>query len=605
MGSRATWIQLTLATQRQIQTGHCQKAVRLGLCAGLIAAIALLITSPWTPMVWDEGDAILRAERIRDWFDCLFREDAKGPPALSPQGLARGWPFTTQREGHPALYAAVIALGHSLAPGFLDPLTQYRLGPILLFAVAMGFTVYRLAQIGGPVTATAAFLCIFLQPRLFAHAHFASFDGPVTAWWMLAWACSPFFPVQNVSSQSITKARIRSTIIWGIILGATLSSKATGWFVILPFVLWAILQHKWVIIRQLLLGILVGLITFIMFNPSLWYDPFHGLLRFFQLNLGRHQRPDLNITTFFLGKLYNLDYPLPWYNTLFWTVIAVPIPVLLFFAIGLMDWIRTSRRSLLTLIVLHWVTLMIVRAIPGTPPHDGIRLFLPAFPFLGILAGYGFRFGTRVLAIQFRRWCTRLANKSVYRQVLRKPQSTGMATPVQSHRLFRRSNTVLTTGAWIAILSPVFSLICFGPQWLSYYNGLIGGLPGATAAGMEPTYYWDGLDREVFLWLEIHCLETERVYYSACSWTNLRLLQKWGILHREFATSPGDAQWYVVQNRPGAWSPEDQWLFLHGEAAFVKYPGRGSSCPWVGRIPVVKIFSIREYFRACRAVQGT
>ena len=604
MGSHGSLIHFLLATKRQVQPGHSQKAVWLGFCAGLIAVIALLVTSPCTPMVWDEGDAILRAERIRDWFGSLFRDEVKGPAALSPQGVARGWPFTTQREGHPAMYGAVIALGRSLAPGCLDPLTQYRLGPILLFSVAMGFVAYRLAQISGPVTAAAAFLCIFLQPRLFAHAHFASFDGPLTAFWMLAWACSPFFPVPSLSSKVVAKARPRSTVAWGIVLGATMSSKATGWFVILPFVIWAIVQRKRAVLWQLVMGILVGLAAFVVFNPPLWFDLLRGCLRFFELNLERHQRPDLNITTFFLGRLYNLDYPLPWYNTLFWTAIAVPIPILLFFVIGLIDWIRTPRRGLLTLIVLHWATLIVVRAIPGTPPHDGIRLFLPAFPFLGILAGYGFHFGTRVLVIQLRQWCKRLAARSIYRQVLRKPQSTQMTNSIQLNRLFRKGNPVLTTGAWIVILSPILSLICFGPQWLSYYNGLIGGLPGAAAAGMEPTYYWDGLDREVFLWLEVHCLETEKVYYSACSWANLRLLQKWGFLNRAFATSPADAQWYVVQNRPSAWSYEDQWLFSHGEAAFVKYPGRGYSCPWVGQVPVVKIFPIREYYRACRAVYG-
>ena len=35
----------------------------------------------------------------------------------------------------------------------------------------------------------------------------------------------------------------------------------------------------------------------------------------------------------------------------------------------------------------------------------------------------------------------------------------------------------------------------YAPQWLSYYSLAIGGLPGATALGMEPTYYWDGLDQ--------------------------------------------------------------------------------------------------------------
>ncbi len=556
-------------------------------------------------MTWDEGDAIRRAENIREWFGRAFRLEASGPPALSREGITRGWPFTVVREGHPALYGAIIALGRSLSPWFLDPLTRYRLGPILLFAVAMGAVVYRVGRIAGANSAGAAFLCILLQPRLFAHAHSASFDGPLTAWWMLAWACCPFLSSMRKPPKGTSRSHLAAVLGWGLILGATMSSKATGWLVVVPFLLWAMVHRRWNVLPRIIAGIFIGLGAFVVFNPPLWHDPFSGLLRFFQLNLNRHEQPDLNITTCFLGKLYNLDYPLPWYNTLFWTGIVVPIPILVLFVLGLVYWLRTSRRSLFTLVVLHWLTLIVVRAIPGTPPHDGIRLFLPAFPFLGILAGLGFRFVTLGPMVVFRRWGIGFLPPSRGRKPSRSVQP---AVETQSfswrRKSFCRAHRALQTVVWLFVLTPVINLICFGPQWLSYYNGLIGGLPGAAAAGMEPTYYWDGLDREVFLWLEIHCLESEKVYYSACPWTNLRLLQEWGILKRAFATTPGDAQWYIVQNRPGAWFPEDKWLFNHGEAAFTKYPGRGQMCPWVGRVPVVKIFPMREYFRACQAVHS-
>ena len=603
MGCHSSLSYSCLAKDLQIRVGRSQKAIRIGICAGLLAAGILLATSHSTPMVWDEGDAILRAERVRAWFGDLFRVEVKGPPPLSQEGLARGWPFTVQREGHPALYGVIIALGRGLAPGFLDPLTRYRFGPLILFSLATGMIVYRVSRIGGPIAAVATFLCVFLQPRLFSHAHFASFDGPVTAWWMLAWACCPYISTQESFLKRTPRRNLATILAWGVILGAAMSSKSTGWFVMIPFLLWAIVMRNLRTLSRVVLGTLVGFGAFVMFNPPLWEDPLGGILRFFQLNLGRHERADLNITTYFLGRLYNLDYPLPWYNTLFWTAIAVPVPILVFFVAGLVYSLRSSKRRVLILIVLHWITLVIVRAIPGTPPHDGIRLFLPAFPFLGILAGFGLRFTRVAFAVQLRRWGRRLPLTLGNR---RDPTKESVSQQRKHHGWPgwrpRRAAAVWHILLWAFVLSPAFNLICFGPQWLSYYNTLIGGLPGAATAGMEPTYYWDGLDREVFMWLEIHCLETEKVYYSACPWSNLRLLQQWGVLKRGFATSPADAQWYVVQNRPGAWFPEDRWLFTQGEAAFIKYPGKGPSCPWVGRVPIVKVFPIREYFRACRAV---
>ena len=40
------------------------------------------------------------------------------------------------------------------------------------------------------------------------------------------------------------------------------------------------------------------------------------------------------------------------------------------------------------------------------------------------------------------------------------------------------------------------------PVPLSYFSPIVGGLPGASALGMEPTYYWDALDNEALTRLE-------------------------------------------------------------------------------------------------------
>ena len=43
------------------------------------------------------------------------------------------------------------------------------------------------------------------------------------------------------------------------------------------------------------------------------------------------------------------------------------------------------------LIAGHWTFLMLLRALPHTPGHDGVRLFLPAFGVLALLGGLGAR----------------------------------------------------------------------------------------------------------------------------------------------------------------------------------------------------------------------
>lgn len=146
------------------------------------------------------------------------------------------------------------------------------------------------------------------------------------------------------------------------------------------------------------------------------------------------------------------------------------------------------------------------------------------------------------------------------------------------------------------------SLFWYAPQWLSYYNLLIGGLPGATAAGMEPTYYWDGLDRCVLDWLHAHTGPGEKVEFAAGPWENLELMRAWGVLRCEYQPqSPGEFRWYVLQRRPSAWQPADRWLIEHARPAFAKTIRPGGFGPWRLDVPLVEVYSYDRYLEAVDA----
>lgn len=584
-----------------------RRYVRVGWVCGVGTFALLLVTSPIAPMTWDEGDAILRAERVQEWFARLGQSLWKGCQStdfaelFSGQSIRQGFPFTTSREGHPAFYGLLIALGEAVAPACLDPLTRYRLGPISLFAVATGVCMARVAKIWGNRAAWAAWLALILQPRLFAHVHYASFDGTLTACWLLAWATFP--GVRDLPAVSEKRSRwFLGACVWGLALGATMSSKFTGWLAPLPFLFWTCFPKNRGSWRVVAVGLATAGGTFFVLNPALWLEPVAGWVRFFDLNLNRRLNPGLNITTYFLGRLYNLDYPLPWYNSLFWTAVAVPIPILVFFLVGLIGGLRLRRSRGQGLLALHWSVLIVVRALPGVPPHDGIRLFLPAFAFLAILAGVGFRLSHFALRSWLRkRWQpTPLLGSEKNFHPCR--GALPRRAPKSSRALFSEIETLLRGVLWTGLLLSALPLYAFAPQWLSYYNVVIGGLPGAVARGMEATYYWDGLDREVFLWLNIRCVPGEKVYFSASSPDNLELQHRWGWLAAAPARSPAEARWYVIQHRPSAWCPVDEWLAQNGQPAFVKYAGRGDSWPLVGNVWVVKVFPVTEFFRASQEV---
>ncbi len=182
----------------------------------------------------------------------------------------------------------------------------------------------------------------------------------------------------------------RWSLPWGVALGATLSAKFTGWLAPLPFILWALLYRDRRAWRVLAIGLPLALVTFWAMNPPLWHAPLSGWQTFWQLNTHRADRPELNISTWFFGSMYNLDYPFPWYNTLAWTVMTVlPLPLLIG-AAGVYQSLRHWRSDpAAVLLVLQWGTLMVVRALPWAPPHDAERLILPSFAFFALLTGVG------------------------------------------------------------------------------------------------------------------------------------------------------------------------------------------------------------------------
>ena len=105
---------------------------------------------------------------------------------------------------------------------------------------------------------------------------------------------------------------------------------------------------------------------------------------------------------------------------------------------------------------------MVLRALPHTPGHDGVRQFLPAFGMLALLAGLG--------AASLERRLGRWGRSLIALAVIEGAVSVGVMMPVP----------------------------------LSYYSPLCGGLPGAARLGMEPTYYWDSLQPEILDWLNSH-----------------------------------------------------------------------------------------------------
>ncbi|REK19051.1 MAG: DUF2029 domain-containing protein [Planctomycetota bacterium] len=516
----------------------------LASCAVAVSSgLLLLATSAAMPMGWDEGDTIARAEAIVAVANSQGGDD--GPGGLA--GLEAAWPFTVGREGHPPLAGLLIVASDAIAPRGLDPLSRLRLGHMALFAVAAGAMFYRLVRDYRLwIVGIVAVAVLLTMPRMFAHAHFTTYDAPVTAGWVLAWAA--FAPACR---------DWRLTPVFGAALGLAFAAKFTGWLAPVPFLVWAIIYRDARAWRALVVGVPLAVAVFVALNPPLWSEPLAGLRTFLSLNLHRAEQPGLNITTQFFGSRYNLGHPLPWYNTLVWTAITISPMALLLGGIGLVASVRRWRRDRVSLlVVLCWATLIVVRALPWAPPHDGVRLFLPGFAFFAALAGVG-------------------AGRALYRE-----------------SLFDQDKIVAQGWAKVAIalalVMSTFDAIAYFPHGLSYYNRLIGGLRGAAAVGMEATYYWDSLDRETLAWLREHTADDEKVRFAWGPTANLALLKRWGLLER-VESDPGSYRWYVVQRRGGVYRPHDVWLIDHARPAYQRS---------LFGVPLLDVYSDDDYQHA-------
>ncbi len=404
-----------------------------------------------------------------------------------------------------------------------------------MFSLTAGALFAFLARRRGLWAGAAGAGAWVLQPNLFGHGHYATYDALLSALWVLA----------TLAFLSAVEPRERSNhprwgwvVVFGILAGCAADTKLTGWFLPLPFLAWTALYRSRRGLLTLLAGGVLALVLLYGLNPPWWTEPIAGVTRFFASNLGRSQ--SIRIKTLFLGTVVSTpDGSLPWYNTLVWTVFVTPVGFLALALGGIWRGLRACKSDPTAVLVLgHWAFLMILRALPHTPGHDGVRQFLPAFGMLALLAGLG----AGVVVSRFGKLGRALV-----------------------------AGSLIEGAASIALMMPV-------P--LSYYSPLVGGLPGATRLGMEPTYYWDALTPAARDWLKVHTPPGHKVRFATfpTSWLYLRSI---GDLPAGLLPSdPGVWSWYVVQNRPGAFSPIDRALVMRAEPAFVESRG-GIPLLWV------------------------
>jgi hypothetical protein len=497
------------------------------LAAPVVSAATLLVllaTSLRFGMAWDEGYTVRRERLLDRWFD---------RPAFDKATLDRSWPFSREEpHGHPPFYALLGVAGWRVGHRWLPPLEAYRLGPMLLTAATVGVVYHHLARRKGWLAGAVGSLLIVGLPRSFAHAHYAHYDMPMTCLWLLAQVAF----AASLDSKAWAPA-------FGLALGLCAGTKFTGLFAVVPALAWVTVarEGRRAGLRTLLVGLPVAAVVLYAIQPPWWVEPLAGPIRFLASNLSRAKTQPL--ATLYLGRVY--DFSLPWHNTLVLTAVTTPVSVLALGMIGVAACVARRRVEPWALIwPLSWATLMVVRALPNAPGHDGIRLILPSVASLAVLAGLGVA------------W---LADRPRLRLGWRRIIPPLLAAGALGESLVGIARTY--------------------PYTDSYYNAAVGGLRGAERLGFELTYYWETAGDEFFDWAAAEAEAKHRPIALALPMDSAvhDLLREWGRLPPRVtlvdlnspATGPPVApDFFVLQRRRGLYYPSDAWLERRGHPVF-------------------------------------
>lgn len=421
-----------------------------------VASFALLAgTAAHYGITYDEPVYLGLGQRHAQWFSDLWSSIRAGDiiTPFSAKALDMAW--YAGKDEQPPLVKVTAGLGQRWLTPVLGEWAAMRLPSILLFAIAVTGLFLLCAPPWGRIAGLFAALSLLLMPRVFADAHYAALDAPVAA-----------LSVVTV----ITFLRMAEQDSWrwaagaGVVFGLALLTKLNAFFLPIIVIPWAVLCARRALPKAALALFVIGPAVFFIGWPWLWHAPLGRLANYLAFHL-RHYPVDV----FYLGKMYHYA---PWHYPWVLTAVTTPTLILVLSLIGLINLAgartpQQEQRQVIALVLAMGAGVsLLFSSLPFAPKYNGVRLFLPAFPFIAGLAGAGLGLVTGALRSALARW----------------------RSGERAH-LGRGSAAAL---AFVLLVPSLLGVTATHPHQLAYYNALVGGPVGARARGFE-TIYWGGV----------------------------------------------------------------------------------------------------------------
>ncbi len=431
MEAPAVEARLAAAMKNSSRIGAAEWAL---ICALFLAVFAFtaFTANDYGP-TYDEPHYASAGARYAAWWASILRGDLG---ALRANEIEQAWSLNHE---HPPLQKVASGFAQRWLGSVLPGLAAIRLPSALWLALAVCGVYLFTRRVWGRRGALFSALALATMPRVFAHAHLVALDMPVAAW---------FFITAALTAEALRRNSWGWTAVAGVAFGLALLSKMNAFFLPVLLLPWGLIWYRrqW---TKLVAVLAVGAAVFLLGWPWLWISPVSQFREYLGFHLGHAA-----YNVWYLGELHQYA---PWHYPFVLTAVTTPA-LLLFLAIGgaARSWPRRGCDPGRVLLLLGLAVALLPSALPTSPKYNGVRLFLPAFPFLAALAGGGFA------SIQL--WLVGLLR-------LRGQDS-------------KRLPALVCAALGAMLLYPGATAVRDShPYQLSYYNALVGGTAGRRRRG--------------------------------------------------------------------------------------------------------------------------
>ncbi len=520
--------------------------------AGLLPAVAI-VTSYFVlagcylsrpGLAWDEALYVPYAESCRLWFAGL-------PATLNWNDLYNSLGRFTS---HPPLSTYCMALATQLFADSMSRLYAARVASVFAMAFLLMGVYYFTLRARSVCAAVLSCVFLILMPQFFAHSLLATAEIHMALWWFVAAAL--FYAAMDNRKLALPAA-----------LAAAFAFLTKINAVALPLVLWpwGLYFYRKKALPAILYTIVIVPVVFFAGWPFLWAEPVIALGKYFGekfafvvgayaafgVDLPRLGDPihrmitRTNVSVFYFGRFFEKA---PWHYASVMTLLTTPVTVLLC-AVGGGIALARKRESIRFATFLIWnISFWLLAFTVGLArPYDGTRLFLLVFPFVAILAAIGAEHVYTVLAKARPRRIAAFAVIAVF------------------------------------LLAPAAAaFFAYEPFGLSYYNIVLGGLPGAYKAGMPVTYWGETADDEIFNYINTNAPEGARLAAFPADVLYVENMRWFGLVRADinYVAVSDDWDFMIVANRGDALSSRGDIEGMTKDALVTKYV-RGVPAAWL------------------------